>query len=187
MYWCKFNINDISDNDYKYFFSLMNSEKRERIDRFKNTEDKKRSVCAEMLARQEISKNYGFAIEEIMFDTQENGKPYCKNADVHLSLSHSGEYAVCAIGDADIGIDIQKIVPYNEKTAKKVCSESEFEHIEKSDDKAAEFVKLWTQKEAFAKMEGKGICRCDIKNCLVGRKTVTLRFSDYFVSICEKR
>lgn len=185
MEWYKFNINDLEEEEYKEFFELLNPKKRESIKRLKKTDDKKRSVCAEMLVKSVISKKCGINIEDIVIDTYENGKPFCKNVDVAFNISHSGEYAVCAFGEKAIGIDIQKIVPYNEKTAKKVCSREEFEAVEKSADKAAEFIKLWTKKEAALKMQG-DISFCDIKTCTKGKRIETFRFSDYFVSICEK-
>lgn len=184
--WYKCNINDIKKEEYDTFFSLASAEKRQRISRFKNADDKKRSICAEMLAKRGIAKRFGIEPCYVILDTLENGKPYCKNLSVYLSLSHSGEYAVCALGDRPIGIDIQKIVPHNEKTAKKVCSENELEIIEKSIDKSAEFIKIWTQKEAVMKMTGLGIGAVGIKSCLDGKKIETVRFSDYFISICEK-
>jgi 4'-phosphopantetheinyl transferase len=184
--WYKCNINEVKKEEYDTFFSLMSDKKKGRISRFKNDDDKKRSICAEMLAKREIAKRYGILPCNVILDAEENGKPYAKNLDIHFSLSHSGDYAVCALGEKPIGIDIQKIVPYNEKTAKKVCSQSELEIVEKSDDKSAEFIKLWTKKEAVMKMEGLGIGAVDIKNCLGGKKIETVRFLDYFISICEK-
>ena len=186
MEWYKCNINDIKTEEYETFFSLMNEEKRARISRFRNEDDKRRSICAEMLARREIAKRFGINICDIEIAAKEKGKPYCKNAEVELSLSHSGDYAVCAVGERPIGIDIQRIVPYNEKTAKKVCSALELEDIEKSGKKAEEFIKLWTKKEAVIKMKGEGFGAVDIKNCLAGKKIETVRFLDYFVSICEE-
>ncbi len=39
----------------------------------------------------------------------ENGKPYLTAApDVHFSLSHSAAWAVCAVSDHPVGVDIQQ-------------------------------------------------------------------------------
>ena len=39
-----------------------------------------------------------------------NGKPYFDSKpDIHFSISHSGDYAMCAFSDNPIGADIQKI------------------------------------------------------------------------------
>jgi len=185
--WYKYNINDIKKEEYDRFFALMEEKKRERISRFKNIDDKKRSVCAEMLVKRAISEKCGIKIDEIVIETEDGGKPFCRNAKLQFSISHSGDYAVCAVSEYPIGIDIQKIVPYNPKTAKRVCTAAEFCEIEKSTVKDAEFIKIWTKKEAVMKMCGAGIAGADIKNCLFGKDVITIQFSDYFVSICEEK
>ena len=185
MDWYKYNINDMTKEEYDTYFALMSSEKRERVSRFKNIEDKKRSVCAEMLAKRAIAEKCGIKESDIIFDIQDGGKPFCKNAVIHFSISHSGDYAVCAVSDAQVGIDIQKIREYSRNTAHRVCSESELEIIEKSEEEATEFIKLWTKKEAVMKMKGIGIASPEVKNCLCGKNVKTVRFEDYFVSIYE--
>lgn len=179
------SINDLQDAEYDAFFALLDSKKRARISRYKNINDRKSSVCAEMLAKRAIAEKFSVSPYDVKISAKESGQPFCENFDICLSLSHSGDYAVCAVSDAPVGIDVQKIVPYNPKTAKKVCSQAELDAIEKSADKAAEFIKLWTKKEAVLKMQGTGVVG-SMKDCLDGQKTETTRFSDYFVSICGK-
>lgn len=36
------------------------------------------------------------------------GKPYLAECPIHLSLSHSGPFAVCALSDQPVGIDIER-------------------------------------------------------------------------------
>ena len=184
MEWYKFNINDMTDAEYKTFFELMSEEKKTRVSRFKNIDDKKRSVCAEMLAKKVISGKFSVSPLDIKIGAKDSGQPFCENFNIHLSLSHSGDYAACAVSDAPVGIDIQKIVPYNRKTAEKVCSAPELSAIENSGDTAAEFIKLWTKKEAVLKKSGTGVI-CSMKDCLDGQAVKTFRVSDYFVSICD--
>lgn len=185
MKWYKLNINEMTKSEYDEFFNLMTEKKRERVERFKNAEDKKLCVCGEMLAKNAVSRESGIAAADLVFETEKSGKPFCKNADVEFSISHSGEYAVCAVSDRPVGIDIQKIVPYNEKTAERVCSGEEIVKIIKSQNKSKEFIKIWTQKEAVLKRDGKSIFDSDIKTCLNGKNVQTIEFSDYFVSVYE--
>ena len=185
MEWYKININDVTDAEFDAFFALTDSKKRARISRYKHIRDRKLSVCAEMLAKKAIAEKFSVSPYDVELSANDKGKPFCKNFDIELSLAHSGDYAVCAVSGAPVGIDIQKIVPYKQGTAVKVCSEAELEAIEKSGDRAAEFIKLWSKKEAVLKMQGTGVIR-SMKDCLDGQRVETLRFSDYFVSICEK-
>ena len=159
--WFKININDVTEKEYKEFLALLSDERKERIERFKSFNDKKRSVCGEALAKTEIAKICEKRADELIFETKKSGKPFCKNADIEFSISHSGDYSVCAVNNTPIGIDIQKIVPYNEKIARRVCSSNELEIIEKS------------------------IFSSEIKNCLENKTVKTIEFSDYIVSICE--
>ena len=185
MRWYKININDVQDAEFDTFFAITDSKKRARISRYKHMKDRKLSVCAEMLAKKAIADIFSVSPYDVELSADVNGKPFCRNFKIELSLAHSGDYAVCTVSDAPVGIDVQKIVPYNPKTAGKVCSDAELEAIELSSDKAAEFIKLWTKKEAVLKMRGTGITH-GMKDCLDGQKVETVRFSDYFVSICEK-
>ncbi len=56
-----------------------------------------------------------------------------------------------------MGIDVQVIGAYRPDVAVRVCSEGELAKIKTSDNLATEFTKLWTRKEAYLKMLGRGI------------------------------
>ena len=185
MKWYKLNINDVSEKDYQIFLGLMTDEKREKVLKFKQITDRKLAVCGEILARTAISEITGKTKEELVFELKKSGKPFCKNAETEFSISHSGEFAVCAVSEKPVGIDIQKITEYNEKTAERVCSEEELYAIRKSAQKSREFIKIWTKKEAVLKRDEKSIFSPDIKTCLKGECVKTFEFSDYFVSISE--
>ena len=177
---------EIWEFDLKAALEEISEQRREQVLKFKHEQGQRLCVLAYQLLKQGLREAYGIT-ENPIFEYNEHGKPsIVGHPEIFFNLSHSGDYAVCAFGDNPIGIDIQKIVPYNEKTAKRVCSFEEFEFIQKSCDKAEEFTKLWTKKEAVAKMEGTGISSCGIKTCTGGKRVKTFRFSDYFVSICEK-
>jgi len=86
------------------------------------------------------------------------GKPYLRDyPDVHFNISHSGQYVACAVADRSVGMDVQVIGTYRPDVAVRVCSEEELAGIGASDDPAAEFIELWTRKEAYLKMLGCGI------------------------------
>ena len=50
------------------------------------------------------------------------GKPMLVDTRKHFNLSHSGKYVVLAIADQEVGIDIERVRPYHEATAKKIFS-----------------------------------------------------------------
>ncbi len=100
---------------------------------------------------------------------------------MQFNISHSEEYVICVISDKPVGVDIQKIGEYNPDVAKRVCNEKELLEIENSFDKASEFTKLWTQKEAILKMYGIGIANGDIKNCIKNQEVKSQKMNDYWI------
>jgi 4'-phosphopantetheinyl transferase len=76
---------------------------------------------------------------------------------VYVSVSHSGPYAVCAIADVPVGVDVEVVRSADEKFMRRVCSEAEMAYIRVGDDgDCARFWETWTAKEALFKLTGKG-------------------------------
>ncbi len=180
----KFDIRDLSDDEYFKWYSLMSKSKKERVDRFRFVEDKKRTVAGEMLARKMISEYCGVSPEAIAFEVAENGKPYAKGLNVHFNISHSGDFVVCAVDNNPVGIDIEKVRPIDYFVIKRVCSEQELNEINQLLDNKSEtisnptvlqkFFEIWTKKEATYKI---GAANCSV--------IYDNLFSDYVVCIAS--
>ena len=72
-----------------------------------------------------------------------NGKPIDKNGKF-ISISHSSTLVAVAIGDNEVGIDIELIKPFNENLINKVFSLQEKEQYQKGDIDF--FFKIWVNK-----------------------------------------
>lgn len=100
-------------------------------------------------------------IENLKIDYGCFGKPYLADyPDFHYNISHSGDYAVAVYSNKnDIGIDIEKIRPFNIRVAEKCFSEVQLQKLISADrDKQEElFILFWTQKEAMIKADGLSI------------------------------
>lgn len=101
----------------------------------------------------------------------EKGKPYFENIPLFFSLSHSGEYVLCAVSGRELGADIQKIQSTDVlKMAKRFFSESEcrtLEGCESHRERQRLFFGFWTRKEAYGKLTGEGVTavlRKDMQN-----------------------
>ena len=87
------------------------------------------------------------------------GKPQIVNFPKKFNLSHSGDYVVCAVGDGDVGVDIQKWVPYKERTAERFFAPAEWKLLQgmPGPQRTELFYRLWSRKEAYGKYTGQGI------------------------------
>ncbi|MCM1188046.1 MAG: 4'-phosphopantetheinyl transferase superfamily protein [bacterium] len=91
----------------------------------------------------------------------EKGKPYFADLPLFFSLSHSGDYVLCAVARQEIGADLQRLQPVDaEKLARRFFSESErlaLERCESGGERQKLFFELWTRKEAYSKLTGEGV------------------------------
>lgn len=55
----------------------------------------------------------------LSYEYGEHGKPQIVNFPKKFNLSHSGDYVVCGVSDGEVGVDIQKWVPFKERTAER--------------------------------------------------------------------
>ena len=197
MKWYKYDIRDLTDGEYRRWYSLMSKEKHQRVDKFRFVDDKKRMVAGEMLARKAIADKCGVNTGSILFDTTAYGKPYAVGLAVEFNISHSADMVVCAVDDKPVGIDIEKIRPIDIKAAKHFCTDKELNYLfghtpteqdftyTENPEILTRFFKLWTAKEAYGKLSGKGISchdKLDIKKYI----KYCFRNDEYVISILKK-
>ena len=179
------------------FFSAVSDERRQKTEKFRFESDKRLSLGAELLlmnAFKDFCIDYKSA--ELVFG--ENEKPYLKNNEIFFNLSHSGKYAVCAVCENEVGVDIEQIENAEFKIAEKVFTESELKRINYSDDenlRKEEFIRLWTLKESYMKYCGRGLSIlpreiefefCGGKPCYKNLYFKEQRAGDYLISCCTK-
>lgn len=85
-----------------------------------------------------------------------SGKPYFADSELFFSVSHSGSYWACAVGNGELGIDLQRYQACHvERIAKRFFHPREAAWI---DGKGQEgFFLVWTAKESYVKFTGEGI------------------------------
>ena len=133
---------------------LVLPERRERILRLKAKEEQLRSLAANCLLRIALE---GACIdyEEQEFSYNEHGKPMLLHQNVHFNMSHAGNYAVCAIADQPIGVDVEVITKLDGRTdqvkriADRILTEQELDSWRSHDRTPAELLKIWTRKESY--------------------------------------
>ena len=89
-----------------------------------------------------------------------DGKPYFPGEpELHFNVSHSGGLALCGVGEAPLGVDVEVLRPRRPGLARYVCSETESAWLERQGGDWGAFYTLWTLKEARVKCTGEGLRR----------------------------
>lgn len=107
-----------------------------------------------------LKEDYG--VESYIFERKPQGKPWLpSHPEIYFNISHSGNLAVCAVGESPLGVDIESVRPFKDNLLRKVLSYQEqemFENMEMSEEERQKlFFRLWTLKESFVKADGCGI------------------------------
>jgi 4'-phosphopantetheinyl transferase len=78
---------------------------------------------------------------------------------LHFNISHSGRHVVCALSGSQVGIDVELIKPIQLSVADRFFSADERAKIYSApaQDRLGLFYGIWTRKESFVKMTGKGL------------------------------
>lgn len=169
IYWA--DITGLTEN-YEAKLNTLHQTRAEGLNRYKMPEDRVRGLGAGLLLERGLEDYMGRTghkplakdaqgryIIEYAYGPQ--GKPSLKEyPDIYFSLSHSGTVAVLAVADAEVGIDVQKMLGYKDKIAKRFYHAKEQAYLAAvTDEKAKEelFYKIWSCKEGYIKYTGKGM------------------------------
>jgi len=160
---------------------------KERVERYKQINDRRRSAISYAMLVYMLKKYFGIKQFDVGFS--EYGKPYLKNApNVHFNISHSKNACICAVSECEIGADIQNIRTFSQKLAKRVCSEAELVVLEKAEDKAAEFTRIWAMKESYVKMIGRGLAYgLEKADTTLMKNTLVFRNNDCYIAVAENK
>lgn len=126
-------------------------ERRQRARAIRSERARAASLAAGLLLRYGLGR-YGVFDADIAYTKA--GKPYLLNSPLHLSLSHSGDYAACAISERSVGVDIQKIVQVSERAVSRFCTAEERRYLDGSRDVERDIIRLWALKESWLKAAG---------------------------------
>lgn len=133
-------------------------------------------------------------------ETGVHGKPFLKDhPGIHFNISHTKGLVVCGLGDEEIGIDVERIRPFQENILKKVLSPKELIHLEslRPNQRAEYFFRIWTLKESYGKAVGCGLTKplTEVSFELTGDSQAVCsepgflclqrRSGDYILSLCS--
>lgn len=134
--------------------------RRQKIALLKHEKDKKRSLGASLVLNAAL-KEYGLEERSMEYDLGKQGKPVFRYyPELHFSLSHSGDYAICSIGEQDIGNDIERMRDGKERVAEHFFAKEELVWMKEAKlpkEREERMFRLWTMKESFLKVTGLGM------------------------------
>ena len=89
----------------------LSNERLSKSSSFRNADDRVRSLCAGW-ALDAALRTVGLRERDVTVVYDDHGKPVLQDhPHLHFSLSHSGEWAVCALSDTPVGVDVERIRP----------------------------------------------------------------------------
>ncbi len=139
-----------------------------------------------------VLRQYGASLFQVKHGP--HGKPYV-DGELYFNLSHSGEYVVMAVGDKELGVDVQKKRSLSQAAAGFFLNPEEQACVKAKPE--LPLINLWCRKEAFLKCIGFGwdnihANRTSVmeQTLLFEKETYCLREheinEEYILTVCEK-
>ncbi|HEX6022395.1 MAG TPA: 4'-phosphopantetheinyl transferase superfamily protein [Solirubrobacter sp.] len=111
-------------------------------------------IASRVALRTVLGERLGIAPSEVVFALGPHGKPELPGSPVRFSLAHSGEHAVIAVAEAEVGVDVERL----QRTSRAIeRTLTEGERAALGPDRHVELMRIWCRKEALAKAIGGGL------------------------------
>ena len=176
----------IWDFDLQAALGEISEQRCEQALKFKHEQGQRLCVLAYQLLKEGLRKEYGITDNPI-FEYNEHGKPsIVGHPEIFFNLSHCKEAVICVISNKPVGVDVECIREFKESLVNYTMNDEEKTEITKSDKPEATFIRLWTMKEATAKLIGTGITH-DVKSLInpTKYKYTTVERQRYIYTVCE--
>ncbi|OIN14401.1 4'-phosphopantetheinyl transferase family protein [Oceanisphaera psychrotolerans] len=132
-----------------------------RLDGIRHPRQAMLFLLGRYLLRHLLAERLGLAPDRIPIHIDARGKPRLEQAGWHFNISHSGDLLALAFGNrGSLGLDIegrQLSPPQITRLARRYLSEPEQQWLSRGTRPEADFLRLWTVKEAVLKADGGGI------------------------------
>jgi 4'-phosphopantetheinyl transferase len=154
------NSHDLQPALYDMLLNCVSDLRKQRVKKFVRREDACRSILGEVLAKYSVAGAAGIPADTVTFTVDSFGKPHMnREIPIHFNVSHSGSWVMCAVDNAPIGIDVEKVRHYDPDLAKRFYHPYEYDSLIAlpEHERNGRFYDLWTIKESYIKALGKGL------------------------------
>lgn len=140
----------------------LTSDEKRRAATYHTADLRSRYVVRRAALRRILSRYLGIAPAAIEFEYGEWGKPQLIDSKLHFNLSHSGEFAIVGISQAQpLGIDIEASESLPDLADIALLHFSPNEQADlfslQPENQHKGFYNCWTRKEAYIKADGRGL------------------------------
>ena len=169
-------------------------ERREKALKYKQNMDRYRSLGASLLLLHALKEA---GVSDLALSVGPHGKPsLARDQGVFFNLSHSGQYAVCAVSDDSVGVDVQ--VKLNRDSILRhfllhCCHSDELNWMTYNGIFPHSFYELWTRKESYLKAIGSGFTVDPKSICVLKDTQLPLpfhfhdtRIDDHYLCVCDR-
>ncbi len=133
-------------------------DKQLQVPHFRREEMKYQALLSDLLLRDLLSRRTGLECGALCFIRNEFGKPFLDgHEDVQFNLSHSDRWVTVVLDRHPVGVDVQVMEDMDLDVADQFFSLEERRDLIAKEDKSGYFFTLWTLKESFIKILGKGL------------------------------
>lgn len=165
-------------------------------------------ILAWLLLGQAIEECFGYTFAQLDIRRDGQGKPYsAEHPEIQFNISHCSTAYACIVGTTPVGIDVERKFVPKDGLIKKVCHPEEFALLEQMEDelRVRQFRCLWSLKEAFVKMDGRGLgygmdkanfapllpiqteAGESVQRKLKGAEFMICDYADYTLAACESQ
>ncbi len=158
-------------------------ERQEKVLRAKQRQKRLQSLGAGLLLA-DILEQHGISMGTLR--TEDYGKPVADG--IQFNLAHSGNMVICAVGNRQVGCDIEQIKPVSKDMETCIFSDAEREKMTQFSKETylRDFYRIWTRKESYLKMTGIGLRvpldTLEIKDCYLKEYSIP----GYQITVCAK-
>ncbi len=161
---------DLSDPRHRYeeLAKTLSIDERTRAGRFTFEDDQRRFVIARGVLRKLLAGYTDRPAEALQFEHNRYGKPILSKdsvnhlaAQLHFNVSHSHDVAVYVLAYSEVGIDVERIRPFDDalEIARSFFQPHESITLEglPTAQQIPSFFQSWARKEAYIKALGRGL------------------------------